>query len=341
MGKLKVSNRSVIGRRAMARALGVAGSVALAAGMAVAGTVAAQSYPIKPIRLVVPYPPGGGTNIIGRYAGEKLSEGLGQPVIMDNRAGAGGLIGTEFVSKAPPDGYTLLIGTPGAITISPSFGPRPSYDSTRDFTAITLLATSPNLLVIHPSLPVKSVKQFIAFAKGRPGEINYATSGPGASPHLAAELFNQMAGVKLVHVPYKGVAPALIDLASGRVEVSFPVLGSALSFVKAGRLRALAVTDTVRFDILPDVPTISESGLAGFAVTNWYGLLAPAGVSSDIVAALHRSAERGMRAAEAKTFLSDQGLVPRTSTPEETARYLQEEIRKWAKVVKGANLKAD
>jgi len=341
MGTLKNRARPWVAAVGLASALGLADGIMTAADFGVVGTVRAQGYPARPVRLVVPYPPGGGTNIIGRYVGEKLSEGLGQPVVIDNRAGAGGVIGTESVAKAPADGYTLLIGTPGAITISPSFGPRPPYDSMRDFTAITLLATSPNLLVVHPSLPVRSVKELVALAKRRPGEINYATSGPGASPHLAAELFNQTAGVKLVHVPYKGVGPALIDLASGRVEVAFPVLGSALAFVKSGRLRAIAVTDAVRFDLLPDVPTMSEAGLTGYAVTNWYGLLAPAGVHADIVALLHRTAERALRAPDARTFLSGQGLVPRTTRPEETTRYLRDEIAKWAKVVKAAGLKSE
>jgi len=286
--------------------------VALAAAGPV-GLALAQGYPGKPIRIVVPFPPGGGTDIVARILTQKLSESFGANFVIDNRAGAGGSIGTEMVAKAPPDGYTLGIVS-GSHAINPSLYSKLPFDAVRDFAPVTMLVSGPGLLVVHPSLPVKTVKELIALAKGKPGQLNYASAGNGTPPHLAGELFKSMAGVDMVHVPYKGNTPAFVDLISGQVSLSFPTIPSALPHVQAGRLRALAVTSRKRSAVMPQLPTIAESGLPGYDTSSWFGMLAPAAVS---IAARRRGFAPGSeprRAAWVTSRMSREKSLPRRAS---------------------------
>src|SRR5688572_20797112 len=302
----------------------------LALSGVVSGSVLGQSYPAKPIKLVIPFPPGGSTDVIGRLVGQKLSDALGQPVVVDNRGGAGGVIGADFTAKSPPDGYTILIGTPGAITISPSLQPKLPYQPIRDFAPVSLLATVPNLLVSHPSVPVTTVQDLIRLAKARPGLFSYGSSGIGASPHLAGELFKYMTSTDIVHVPYKGAGPAFLDLTSGRIDLMFPVYSSVLPQVQAQKVKPIAITGLKRAAALPNIPTIDESGLRGFEVSNWFGLLAPAGTAPAVAEKLNTAIVASFRSSDVVDFLAKQGLDPATSTPEQLTSYLQKEIAKWA-----------
>ncbi|MBI3938040.1 MAG: tripartite tricarboxylate transporter substrate binding protein [Betaproteobacteria bacterium] len=301
----------------------------------------AQAYPNKPLRLVIGFPPGGGGDITGRIVGQALGEGLGQPVVIDNRPGAGGIVGADFASKASPDGYTLLLGTTGAITISPSLQPKMPYDTLKDFAPVALFATFQNVLVAGPAIPVNSVKELVALAKAKPGALNYASTGVGATPHLAGELFKMMARVDIVHVSYKGNAPAITDVVGGRVELMFPTMPSALPQIRAVKLKALAVTDARRSSVLPDVPTVSEAGLPGYRVINWFGILAPRGTPAEIVGKLDTTIARALNAAETKERLLGQGLTVVYGGPRQFAEFLQEEIAKWRKVVQAAGIKAE
>ncbi len=302
--------------------------------------VYAQDYPGKPIRVVVPFPAGGGTDIVARTITQRLGENLGASLIVDNRAGAGGTIGTDLVAKAPPDGYTLGMVS-GSHVINPSLYRKLPYDSVRDFAPVTLLASAPGILVVHPSVPAKSARELIALAKTRPGQLNYASAGNGTPPHLAAELFKTMAGVNFIHIPYKGNTPAFIDLISGQVSLSFPTLPSALPHVRSGKLRALAVTSKERSRIVPGMPTISESGLSGYDASSWYGLLAPAGTPHAIVGRLQQEIAKLMQSAEVRERLQNQGLDPVGSTPEEFARTIRSEIAKWEKVVQASGARVE
>jgi tripartite-type tricarboxylate transporter receptor subunit TctC len=313
--------------------------VALAAAGPV-GLAQAQGYPGKPIRIVVPFPPGGGTDIVARILTQKLSESFGANFVIDNRAGAGGSIGTEMVAKAPPDGYTLGIVS-GSHAINPSLYSKLPFDAVRDFAPVTMLVSGPGLLVVHPSLPVKTVKELIALAKGKPGQLNYASAGNGTPPHLAGELFKSMAGVDLVHVPYKGNTPAFVDLISGQVSLSFPTIPSALPHVQAGRLRALAVTSRKRSAVMPQLPTIAESGLPGYDTSSWFGMLAPAGTPREIVRKLQQESAKVLQLRDVREKLLSQGLEPVGSTPEEFAATIESEIAKWAKVVKASGARVE
>src|SRR5688572_21362644 len=287
----------------------------------VACAAQAQNYPTKAVRLVVPFAAGGSTDIIGRTLAQKLNELWGQPVIVDNRAGGSTVIGTDIVAKAPPDGHTLLV-TPAPFTIVPSLATKLPYDPHKDFEPVTLINTTPLVVVVHPGVPAKSIKDLIALAKAKPGALNFGSSGSGGSNHLAGELFNAMAGVKMIHVPYKGNAPALTDLLGGHVDLVFNGLTSALPFIKSGKLRALGMTSLKRAGAMPDVPTLDEQGLKGFQAVAWNGLTAPARTPKNVIAKLNA-----------------EGSDPVGSTVEQYTAFLRDEIAKWAKVIKFANVK--
>jgi tripartite-type tricarboxylate transporter receptor subunit TctC len=291
--------------------------------------------------MVIPFPPGGTTDILGRIASQKLSEALGQQVVPDNRSGASGNIGTEQVAKAPPDGYTLLTAPGSTLTIHPSLYAKLGFDPLRDFAPVTILAGVPNLLVVHPSLPARNVKELIALAKSKPDQLNYASTGAGQSTHLSMELFKNMAGVKIVHVPYKGSAPAVTDLLGGHVPMMFDNMPSALPHVKGGKLRALGVSTSKRSATAPDVPTVAESGLPGFDVTVWFAVLAPAATPRDIVTRLNRVLVKALQGADVREKLASQGAEPIGNTPEQFTAQMKADLAKWAKVVKAANIKLD
>ena len=306
-----------------------------------AAAAAAQPYPSKPIRLVVPFPAGGTTDILAREVGQRLSLSLGQPVVIDNRPGAAGNIGSELVAKSAPDGYTLLMATVGTHAINPNLYARIPYDHVKDFAPVVLVAGVPNVLEVTPSLPVHSVADLIKLAKEKPGQINFASSGSGTSIHLSGELFKTMAGVDMTHVPYKGSAPAITDLIGGQVQVMFDNLPSSLQQIKAGKLRAIAVTSAQRAPALPDVPTIAESGLPGFEATSWFGIVAPAGTPPTIIARINADVNQWLQSPEAKEKLLAQGAVAAGGSPEQFAAYIHAETEKWARVVKASGAKVD
>ncbi len=302
----------------------------------------AQAYPAKPIHLVVPYPAGGPLDIMARAIGQKLTEAWKQPVIVDNRAGAGGNIGADAVAKAAPDGYTLLMGAVATHAINPVLYSKIPYDPIKDFAPVALVAQVPNILVVNPSVPAKSVRELIELARAKPGSLNFASGSTGSTGHLAGELFNTMAGVKMVHIPYKGAAPATTDLLSGQVQLMFDNLASALPNVKAGKLRALAVTTLKRSPAVPDLPTIAESGLPGFDLTTWFGLFVPAGTPPEIVAKLNAEVVRALNAKDMRERLEKMGTEPPAdNTPEHFAAFVRSEAAKYAKVVKASGARVD
>lgn len=324
----------------MTRALGL---LALGLGAIVApGLARAQpaDWPARPIRFILPFPPGGGTDILGRLIAERLTAGLGQPVVTENRGGAGGNVGAEAAAKSPPDGYTIVLVAP-SLAISPSLYSKLNYDPVKDFAPVSLVATVPNVMITNPSVPAATLKEFIALAKSKPGEMNFGSGGSGTSNHLAGELFNIVAGVKLVHVPYKGVNLAMQDVLSGRVQLVFIGIPAAAPHIKAGKLRALALASAQRSAVLPDVPTADEAGLPKFEVTTWYGILAPAGTPRPVVARLNGELGKIMHSPELKDRLEALATDPLTSTPEEFADLIRREIAKWSEVVREAGLKAD
>ncbi|MBM3358018.1 MAG: tripartite tricarboxylate transporter substrate binding protein [Betaproteobacteria bacterium] len=333
------------GRRPAARnhpgALLRASALALSLAGGTAHVAIAAEYPVKPIRIVVGFAPGGGTDTTTRALAPKLSAALGQQIVVDNRPGAAGNIGTDLVAKAPADGYTLLMGTIAALAINPSLYEKLPFDPVRDFAPISRGVDSTNVLVVHPSVPAKTVKELIALAKKRPGDLNYGSSGVGGAGHLAGELFNLIADTKLVHVPYKGGAPAMVDLIAGHVHMIFATAATANPQIKAGKIRPLAVTTLKRAVSLPDVPTLSEAGIKGFEANNWYGLLAPAKTPRPIIDRLNREFVAALRLPDVKEFLLAQGLEPAPSTPEEFADYIKAEMAKWAKVVKASGAKVN
>jgi tripartite-type tricarboxylate transporter receptor subunit TctC len=305
-----------------------------------AGVAAADDYPSRPIRLVVPLPAGGGNTLLARIVAPKLSERLGQPVVVDNRSGAGGTIGSDLVAKAPPDGYTILMGYIGSHGTNPAVSKLP-YDAVKDFAPISLIAQSQNVVVAHPSLGVDTIGGLIALAKAKPGVLDFATAGTGTATHLAGEMLKLMAGIDLVAIPYKGAAPAIADTASGQVKLMFPSLLTASPFIESGKLVALAVTGARRSPRLPDVPTVAESGLPGYDVVQWYGLLAPAGTPSEIVDRLNRETVAVMQLTEIDAALARQGADVITSTPAEFGAYIAREIAKWTKLVKDTGIKIE
>ena len=299
------------------------------------------AYPAKTIRMVVPFPPGGTTDILARVVGQKITEATSQQVIIDNRPGAGGNIGTEIVAKAPPDGYTLITDPGSTLTINPSLFAKLPFDPLKDFAPVTIIAAVPNLLVVHPSLPVKNVRDLISLAKAKPGQLNYASTGAGQSTHLSMELFKLMAGITVTHIPYKGSSPALTDLLAGHVSLMFDNMPSCLPHVKAGKLRALAVSTLKRSPALPALPTVAESGLPGFEVSVWFGVLAPAGTARDIVSRLNAIVVNALASSDVRERLAGQGAEPIGNSPEQFTAQMQRDLVKWAKVVKDANIKLD
>jgi len=306
----------------------------------VALPVLAQSYPVKPIRLVLPCPPGGGTDVIARPLAQKLTEQLGQQVIVDNRGGAGGNIGMEFVAKSPADGYTLLFALTAQYAVNPSLYPKLPYDPVRDYAPISLLANAPYLLVVHPALPAKSVAELVALVKARPGQLSYSSSGNGSGAHLAGEMLRSLARVEIVHVPYKGAGPAMPDLIAGQVQLSFITYTAAGPHIKTGRLRALGVTTAKRSPTLPDLPAIGET-VAGYDSAVWYGFAAPAGTPPEIVSKLNTEVLRVLAAPDFRSRITLEAVSPIGSTPEEFGSFMRSEIVRWAKVVKDSGAKVD
>ncbi|MGQ3074010.1 MAG: Bug family tripartite tricarboxylate transporter substrate binding protein [Ferrovibrionaceae bacterium] len=315
----------------------------LVAGLGVLATATgqAQTYPTRAITLIVPFPAGGTTDILGRFVGQALSAAWNQPVVVENRGGAGGNIGAAAVAKAAPDGYTLLVGTVGTHAINASLYTKMPYDTLKDFAPVTQIASVPNMLVVTPSLPVGSVTELIAYAKANPGKLNMASSGNGTSIHLSGELFKVMTGVDMVHVPYKGSAPALNDLMGGQVQLMFDNMPSALPQVKGGTLKALAVTTATRSPAMPDLPTVAEAGVPGFEASSWFGVFAPAGTPKEIVAKLQTEIARILKSPEMTERLAQQGAVAVGNTPDEFGAYVQSELVKWAGVVKASGARVD
>jgi tripartite-type tricarboxylate transporter receptor subunit TctC len=310
------------------------------AALATSLAFAQATYPSKPVRLVVPFPAGGTTDLLARAAAQKLSETWGQQVIVDNRPGAAGNIGSELVAKAAPDGYTLLMGTVGTHAINPSLYAKMPYDHVKDFVPVILVAGVPNVLVVNPGLPVNSVAELIAYAKANPGKLNFASSGSGTSIHLSGELFKAMTGVEMTHVPYKGSAPALTDLIGGQVQLMFDNLPSSLAFIKAGKLRALGVTSAARAVALPDTPAVADT-VPGFEASSWFGILAPAGTPRDVVMKINAETAKWLASPDAKEKLASQGANAAGGSPDVFVKHIQTETAKWAKVVKDSGAKVD
>lgn len=304
-----------------------------------ASTAAAQTYPTKPIRVLVGFAPGGGTDIVARLVAQRIQPLLGQSMIVENRAGAGGNIATEFVAKAAPDGYTLLMGTIVSFGTGPSLYAKLGFDPVKDFAPITQTVSVNNLIVVHPVLPAKNLKALVALAKQRPGQINFATSGIGSSGHLAGELFKKTAGIDITHIAYKGGGQAITDVIAGHVPLYFAAIATVVPHVKDKRLTAIAVTTIKRSAIFPDVPTVAELGYPGYEANNWYGLMAPANTPRPIIERLNRDVVAVLKSPEGSKFLLDQGIDPAPSTPDEFANYIKSEIAKWARVIKDIGLK--
>ena len=301
---------------------------------------AAQSWPAKPIRFIVPFAPGGGTDLLARLLAPRLTEALGQPVIVDNRGGAGGVIGAEIAAKAPADGYVIVLGSPGPFTINPNLQRMP-YDSLRDFAPIALATVSPFVLVVHPSLPARSVKELLSLARSRPGQLNYGSSGNGSVAHFSAEQLKALAKIDIVHVPYKGSGPAVIDLIAGQLQLMIENMPTVLAHIRAEKLRALAVGTKTRSTLLPELPPIGESGVPGYESSTAFGVLAPAKTPPAIVSRLNGEIVKILRSAEARERLTALGMEPVGGTPEAYAAHLKEELAKYARIVKAAGIKPD
>jgi tripartite-type tricarboxylate transporter receptor subunit TctC len=298
-------------------------------------------FPIKPGRVVVAYPPGGPTDILGRVVAQKLSEGTGQQFIVDNRSGAAGMIGTDLVAKSPPDGYTLL-AVPATHAVNPSLYPKIPFDTLRDFTHVSLVAEAPFILVVHPSLSVKNVRELVALARQRPGQLNFGSTSVGGLPHLAGELFNQLNNIRMVGIPYRGGAPATMDLLAGHVSLMFNSMLASMPHVKGGKLRALGITSLKRSAAAAEVPTIAEQGMPGFDVTGWYGVVGPAGLPAEVLAKLNSEINRGMRDPTVLKRLAGEGVeAVNNSTPDEFTARMKSEIDKWGKVVRAAGIKSE
>jgi tripartite-type tricarboxylate transporter receptor subunit TctC len=300
----------------------------------------AQDFPTKPIKLIVPFPPGGPNDIIARVVGAKLAELIGQPVVIDNRGGAGGVLGTDAVAKAEPDGYTIAITSAGALAISKSLQEKLPYDTLKDLKPVTLVAKVPELLVVANNVPAQSMPELLTLAKAKPGQLNFASTGPGSMPHLAGELFRTSAGIDIVHVPYKGAAPAVNDIVGQQVQMVFLDIPVLLPQVQAGKVRPIAIGSRERVPSLPNVPTTAEVGLPQIEAENWYGMVAPAATPAAVIAKLHRATAEALKSPEVKDKLSAQGAILVGNTPQEFAAYIQSEIDKWGKVAKAANIKA-
>lgn len=303
-------------------------------------TVLAQDYPSRPIRVIVPFAPGGGTDIVARLVGQRLSESIRQSVVIDNRSGGGGNIGAELAARANPDGYTLLVGSATILAVNPIIS-KVAYNPSRDFAPITQLGSQPHLMVVHPSIPANSVREFVTFAKGKSVRINYGSSGTGGPAHLGGELFKIVSGIDMMHIPYKGTGPAVIDLVGGQIQAGILSLASSMPHVKSGKLKALAVASPKRAVVAPELPTIAESGYPGFEVRSWYGLLAPSGTSKSIIDKLSAQIASVLRQPDVIAKLASDGAEPGGDTPAEFAAYIRSEAERWGKVVKTAGIRAD
>jgi tripartite-type tricarboxylate transporter receptor subunit TctC len=321
--------------RALLRALVAVLSTVLASA------ALAQAYPAKPVRLVVPYAAGGTADLLARAIAQKMGAALGQQVVIENRTGAGGGIGADAVAKSKPDGYTILMGTIASHAINPNLYRALPYDAEKDFAPIALVATMPNLLVVNPAVPAKTVRELIALAKSKPGELAFASAGSGTTQHLSGEIFKKMAGVDLLHIPYKGNAPAVTDLVGGQVQLMFDNIPISLQQVRAGKLRALAVTGPKRSPVLPEVPTVAEAALPGYAVTSWFAVFAPAGTPPSIVSVLNREINKALSDPGLRRQLADQGIEPAGGTPAQLAAHVRAEIARWSKVVAESGARVD
>lgn len=316
--------------------------IVIAAALSVVpAPILAQEYPVKPVRLVVPFTPGGTTDILGRLVAQKLTESLGRQVLVDNRPGAGGTIGVEIVAKSPADGYTLVMGHIGTFGVNPTLYPKLPYDAVKDFQPITLFAMIPNLMSVNPSLPAKSVKDVIALARARPGVMNYGSGGNGSAAHLATEYFKLLTQTNIVHIPYRGTAPAITDLLAGNISMIITGVPAQLGHIKSGRLRALGVATSKRLPLFPDLPTIAEAGVKGYEATQWYGVLAPANTPTPVVAKLHAALVKALQGADVKERLASEAGEPVGNTPEEFRAFIQKEIARWAPVIKASGAKPE
>ncbi len=304
------------------------------------GNALAQAWPSKPIRYIVPFPPAGATDILARIVADKITPTLGQPVVVENRPGAAGNVGTEMVVKSPADGYTILQATV-AQTISETLYTNLAFSFGRDLAPVALIARVPNVMIVHPSVPANSVQEFIALAKSKPGQINFASSGSGTSIHMSAELFKMLTGVDMVHIPYKGSGPALADLLGGQVSVMFDNLTSSIGHIRSGKLRALAITTATRFPGLPDLPTMQEAGVAGYEASAWFGIVAPKATPKEIVNRLNSEVNKALALPDVKEKLLQQGAIAAPGSPEQFGAFIQNEIAKWAKVVKASGAKVE
>ncbi|MBI3043974.1 MAG: tripartite tricarboxylate transporter substrate binding protein [Betaproteobacteria bacterium] len=306
-----------------------------------AGTSTAQPYPVKPVRMIVSFPAGGGSDIVGRALAQQLNELLGQPVVVENRSGAGGVIGTELGARAAPDGYTITVGSSGGFAITPHLNPKLPYDPVRDFAPVGLFTQLTFVLDVHPSVPVKSVKELVALARARPGRLNFGSSGLGATAHLATELFMSLTHVKMTHVPYKGAAPAMTATITGEVDVLFDSMPTSLPHVRSGRIRPLAVTTLQRSALLPQLPTLDEAGVKGYELASWFGIFAPAGTPRAVIQRLNAAINTATRRTELRERLSNQGAEPLSGTPEELAARLRRELDKYGRIIREAGVKAE
>ncbi|HSN22327.1 MAG TPA: tripartite tricarboxylate transporter substrate binding protein [Usitatibacter sp.] len=318
---------------------GLRAALALAA-CAVAFGASAEPWPSKPIRLIVPFPPGGSTDILARPIAQKLSQALGQQVIVDNRGGAGGTIGADLAAKSAPDGYTLLMGHIGTLAVAPSIYPHLAYDPVKSFAPVSMVATVANVLVVNPSVPANTVGELVAYAKAHPGKMSYGSGGNGSAAHIALELFKQRTGTDIVHVPYRGTSPSVTDVVGGQIAMTMTGVPPVLPLIQAGRLKALGVSSLQRVEALPDVPTIAESGVKDFEATQWYGIVAPAGTPEAIVAKLNHELREILGSPEIRERMKSIGAVPSPTTPEEFARHIRTETDRWRAVIQGAHMKA-
>ena len=323
------------------QSIGAVRLLMLFAGACAATGAAAQPYPVKPIRMISPYAPGGGSDTLARVLGQKLAETMGQSVVVDNRPGAAGSLGAELVARSTPDGYTLLVTPSAVLTINPHLHPRLRYDTFKDFAHITAATNSPYYLVVHPNIPAANVRELVAYAKANPGKVNYSSSGNGSSTHLAGVLFNNMAGVDILHVPYKGAAPAIIDLLAGNIMMRFSSVVPVLPHVRSGKLRGLAISSAKRYGPLPDTPTISESGLPGYVVESFYVVSAPAGTPRAVIAKLNQEIVARLKEPETGARMVADGAEVIGSTPEEVTRSLREDFARWARPVRDSGARAD
>ena len=326
------------GEAATTGVIATAAMVLLAYGM---GIATAQNYPTKPIRLIAPFPPGGSTDLLARVMAQKLIEAWGQQVIVENRGGAGGTIGVELAARAPADGYTLVMGHIGTFGANPTLYPKLPYDPIKDFAPVTLLAMVPNAMVVHPALPVRTVKDVLAVARAKPGQMLYGSGGNGSAAHLAVVYFELLAKIKLTHIPYKGTGPAIVDLIAGQTSMMITGMAALMPHIKSGKLRPLAVGTAKRLAVLPDVPTINEAGVPGYEATQWYGILAPAATPRDIVLKLNAETVKALRQPDVRERLAADGTVPVGNTPEEFGAHIKTEIARWAPVVKASGARPD